>query len=123
MRMEITKLQLHCVLVCHFTVSFSASELCYKCFFYNDLFFMTLGLRFLWYICIGMEITFQLRFVITFVIVMYFLLRHNYVIYLFDVLMFFMRLELRYILVRSNYVRKLRYKMVIFQLRLFVTKK
>ena len=34
--------------------------------------------------------------------------------YLFDVLMFFMRLELRYILVRSNYVRKLRYKMVIF---------
>ena len=28
-----------------------------------------------------------------------------------------MTLELRYILVRSNYVRKLRYKMVIFSLR------
>ena len=34
-----------------------------------------------------------------------------------------MTLELRYILVRSNYVRKLRYKMAIFQLRLLVTKK
>ena len=34
-----------------------------------------------------------------------------------------MTLELRYILVRSNYVGKLRYKMVIFQLRLLVTKK
>ena len=34
-----------------------------------------------------------------------------------------MTLELRYILVRSNYVLKLRYKMLIFKLRLFVTKK
>ena len=34
-----------------------------------------------------------------------------------------MTLELRNILVHSNYVRKLRYKMVIFQLRLLVTKK
>ena len=32
-------------------------------------------------------------------------------------------LELRYIVVRSNYVLKLRYKMVNFKLRLFVTKK
>ena len=111
--MEI-RLRLRCVLVCQFTVSFSTSELCCKCFSYNDLFVMTLGLRFLWYIYIRMKIMFQLHFVITFVIVMYFLLRHNYVIHLFDVLMFFMRLELRYILVRSNYVRKLRYKMVIF---------
>ena len=34
-----------------------------------------------------------------------------------------MTLELRYILVSSNYVQKLRYKMVIIQLCLFVTKK
>ena len=34
-----------------------------------------------------------------------------------------MTLELRYTLVRSNYVRKLRCKMVIFKLRLFATKK
>ena len=33
---------------------------------------------------------------------------------LFDIVTFFMTLELRYIMVRSNYVRKLRYKMVIF---------
>ena len=48
---------------------------------------------------------------------------HNYVIYLFDVVTFFDNVrvtlyfgtfELRYILVRSNYVLKLRYKMVIF---------
>ena len=86
--MEI-RLRLRCVLVCQFTVSFSTSELCCKCFSYNDLFVMTLGLRFLWYIYIRMKIMFQLHFVITFVIVMYFLLRHNYVIYLFDVIMFF----------------------------------
>ena len=36
--------QLRCVLVCQFTVSFPTSELCYKCFSYNDIFFMTLGL-------------------------------------------------------------------------------
>ena len=53
-------------------------------------FFGTFGLR--------MEITLRLRFVL-FVIVMYSLLRHNYVIYLFDVLTFFKTLELRYILV------------------------
>ena len=51
------------------------------------------------------------------------LLCHNYVIYLFDVVTFLMTLELRYVLVRSNYILKLRYKMVIFELRLFVTKK
>ena len=32
-------------LVCQFTVSFPTSESCYKCFSYNDIFFMTLGLR------------------------------------------------------------------------------
>ena len=53
------------------------------------------------------EITLKLRFVL-FVIVMYSLLRHNYVIYLFDVLAFFKTLEWRYILVRPNYVWKWR---------------
>ena len=33
-------------------------------------------------------------------------------------LRFLMTLELRYILVRSNYILKLRYRIVIFQLRL-----
>ena len=43
-----------------------------------------------------------------------FLLRHNYVIYLFVVVTFLMTLEIRYILVCSNYVLKLRFKLVIF---------
>ena len=43
--MEIT-LQLLFVLVCQFSVSFSTSELRYKCFSHNDIFFMTLGQRF-----------------------------------------------------------------------------
>ena len=59
---------------------------------------MTLGLRFFGTFGLRMEITLRLRFVL-FVIVMYSLLRHNYVIYLFDVLTFFKKLELRYILV------------------------
>ena len=103
-----------------------------------------------------MEITLQLRFVFVRHFEVFFL-RHNYVIYLFDLVnvfydvritfyfgtfelriektlqlrfdfarhcdvffitsqlrYLFLRLELRYILVRSNYVRKLRLKMVIF---------
>ena len=44
--MEIT-LQLRCVLFCQFIVYFTMSELCYKCFSYNDIFFKTLGLRLL----------------------------------------------------------------------------
>ena len=65
--------------------------------------------------------TFELRMEITLnyvsfflVLVTYFLLRQNYVIYLLVVVTFFDKLELRYILVSSNYVLKLRYKMVIF---------
>ena len=50
----------------------------------------------------------------------YFLLRLNYVIYLFDVVTFLILLELHWILVRSNYVQKLHYKIVIC---LFLTKK
>ena len=41
-----TTLQLRFALVCQFTVSFSTSQLHCKCFSYNDLFFMTLGLHF-----------------------------------------------------------------------------
>ena len=43
-----------------------------------------------------------------FMIVTYFLFRHNYVIYLFDVVTILMMLESRYILVRLNYVWKWR---------------
>ena len=60
-----------------------------------------------------MEITLQLCFVLAHHFDV-FLLRHNYVINLFVVVTSLMTLELRYILVRSNYVLKLRYKMVIF---------
>ena len=48
-------LQLRCVFFCQFTVSFSTSELCYKCFSYNDMFFMMSGLRFLWYVFVTDE--------------------------------------------------------------------
>ena len=37
--------QLRCVLVFQFTVSFPTLKLYYKCFSYNDIFFMTLRLR------------------------------------------------------------------------------
>ena len=40
------QLQLNYVLVFQFTVSFSASEIHYKCFSYNDMVFLTVGLRF-----------------------------------------------------------------------------
>ena len=43
-RMESTS-QLPYFLVCQFTVSFPTLELCYKCFSYNDIFFMMLGLH------------------------------------------------------------------------------
>ena len=43
--MEIT-LHLRYVLVHQFTKSFPSSELRYKCFSYNDIYFMTSGLRF-----------------------------------------------------------------------------
>ena len=77
--------QLPYFLVCQFTVSFPTSELCYKCFSYNDIFFMTLGLRSLWYVALRMEIMYGNYVSFLFVIVTYFLFRHNYVVYLFDV--------------------------------------
>ena len=103
--MEIT-LQLRFVLVCQFTASFSASELRYKSFSYNDISFMTLGLRFWWYDCITYRNNVTITFRFFFVIVTYFLLHHNYVIYLFDVVTFFYDVRLRYILVRSSYAWK-----------------
>ena len=102
--MEIT-LQLCFVLVYQFTPSFSISELHYKCFSYNDIFFITSQLRYLFvrrsYVFYDVRITlyfgtFQLRMVKTLqlrsVFVLhcdYFLLHRNYVIYLFDVVTFF----------------------------------
>ena len=38
-------------------------------------------------------------------------------------LRFLMKLEIRFVSVRLNYVQKLRYKIVTFYLRLFLTKK
>ena len=104
LRMEIT-LQFYWVLVYQFTKSLSTSELHYECFSYNDINFMTLGSRFcmvrlhnVWNVTfeLRMEITLQLRFVfvrhcgVTFITSrLQFLLRHIYVIYLFDAVTFF----------------------------------
>ena len=104
LRVEIT-LQFYCVLVYQFTKSLSTSELHYECFSYNDINFMTLGSRFcmvrlhnVWNVTfeLRMEITLQLRFVfvrhcgVTFITSrLQFLLRHIYVIYLFDAVTFF----------------------------------
>ena len=62
---------------------------------------------------LSIEITLQLYFVFAWHCEV-FLLRHNYVIYLFVFVTFFEDVKLRYILVRSNFVLKLRFKMVIF---------
>ena len=58
------QLQLNYVLVCQFDVPFSASELHYKCFSYNDMVSVTLGLRFLWYVYItyGTNVAVTFRF-------------------------------------------------------------
>ena len=50
---------------------------------------MTLGLRSLWYVALRMEIMYGNYVSFLFVIVTYFLLRHNYVICLFDLIKFF----------------------------------
>ena len=90
-RMESTS-QLPSVLVCQFTVSFPTSKLCYICFSYNYIFFMTLGLRSFVVRCItcgNNVITYGNYVSFLFVIVTYFLFRHNYAIYLFDVVTIF----------------------------------
>ena len=109
--MEIT-LQLRCLLVCQFKVSFSTLELHYKWISYNDVFFMTLGLRFFcgYYVIYLFDMvtffndvrimlyfgTFELRMEVTLQLSSFFvrhcdvsLLRRNYSIYLFDVVTFF----------------------------------
>ena len=96
--------QLRYVLVCQFTISFPASKLYNKCFSYNDIFLVTLGLRSVMVCCItyGNNVWNYVSFL--FVIVTYFLFRHNYVIHLFD----------GHILVRSNYIQKWRENYVSF---------
>ena len=109
--------QLRCILVCQFTISFLASKLYYKCFSYNDIFLVTLGLgsfmvccitygnnvwnyvssqlrySFVWWSYFG---TFKLHTKMTwnyvsflFVVMTYFLVCYNYVIYLLNVVTFF----------------------------------
>ena len=102
-------LQLRCVLVSQFTVSFLRQN-----YIINDSLKMTLELSLF---VVRLYYVWKQRYndvLFLFVIVTYFLLRHDYFTYLFDELRFLMTLELRFILVRSNYVQKLRYKMVIF---------
>ena len=79
--------QLPYVLVCQFTVSFPTLELYYKCLSYNDIFFMTLGLRSFVVRCITYgNNTWKLRFVFV---------RHCNV--------FFISSHLRYLFVRCSY--------------------
>ena len=85
--------QLPFVLVSQFIVSFPMPELCYKCFSYNDIFFMTLGLRSFLVRCImyGNNVSnnvWRLRFV--------------FVRYCDD--SFFTSSQLRYLLIRCSYV-------------------
>ena len=84
--------QLLYFLVCQFNASFPTSDLCYKCFSYNGIFFMTLGLRSFVVRCItyGNNVwtnVWKLRFVFV---------RHC------DV--FFITSQLRYLFVRCSYV-------------------
>ena len=60
-----------------------------------------------------MEKTFQLRYVFARHCEVI-LSRQNYVMYLLDVVTFLITFKLRYILVRSNYILKLRYKIEIY---------
>ena len=88
-----------------FSVSFSTPESHYKCFWYNDIFSMTLGLRFLGTFALRMEMTLQLRFIFVRHCDVFFI-SSQFVIYLFDVVMFFDNVRVSYILVSSNYVWK-----------------
>ena len=76
-----------CVLVCQFTVSFPPSELCYKCFSYNDIFhdlritFLCGMLHYVW------NNIWKLRFIFVLDCDIFFI-SSQYVIYLFDVVTF-----------------------------------
>ena len=84
-----------------------------------DIFFMTIGLRF---ILVRSSYVWKKGYnyvLVLFVTVTLFLLRHNCIIHLFDVATFFDGVRITFVLVRSNYARTLRYKMVIFSYVLF----
>ena len=86
--MESTSL-IRSVLVCQFTVSFPTSGLCYKGFSYNDIFFVTLGLRSFLVCCIAYGIRYGIRYgnYVSFLFVIVFCC--NYIIYMLDVVTFF----------------------------------
>ena len=126
--------QLRCVLVCQFTVSFPTSKLCYKCFSYNDIFFMTLGLRSFVVCCItyGNNVwnnIWKLRFVFAHDCDVFFIssqLRYLFVWYSYDfddvrITSYFgmfklrmeIRLQLRFLFVRHCNVFLLRHNYVI----------
>ena len=107
-------LQLRFVFVRHCDVFFITSKLRYSffdivTFFYDvrtTLYFGTFELR--------MEITLRLRFVFVRHCDVFFITSQLRYLFVRCGLFVFMTLELRYILVSSNCIMKLRYKMVIF---------
>ena len=113
--MQITS-QLRWVQVCQSTVSFSTSELNYKCFSYNDTFSCRQNFVFLWYVCItyGNNFAITFRFCSSLSRVFYYV---KVTLFISSMpLRFFMMLELRYNLVRLNYVWKKRDNYVSFLL-------
>ena len=85
--MEIT-LQLCCALIFYFTVSFITSKLCYECFCYNKVFLLKSQLRYL--------------------------LSPSYVIYLFNVVMFYRDVRLTLYFGTPELRTILLYKMAFF---------
>ena len=111
--------QLCCVLVCQFTVTFPMSKLCYKCFFYNDIFsfrgmlhcvfvhdcdifFISSQLPYLFVWCSydfddarialyfgTFELCMKMTWKLRFAFFRHFLVPYNYVIYFFNVVTFF----------------------------------
>ena len=79
--------QLLYFLVCQFTASFPTSDLCYKCFSYNDIFFMTLGLRSFVVRCITYENN----------------VRKSRFVFVHHCDIFFISSQLRYSLIRCGY--------------------
>ena len=99
-----------------FSVSFSTSELPSKCLGYNDIFLMTLGLRFLWYVCIRYRnnVIIKFRFGSSLCLIFYYVTITSFICSM--QLHLLMTSELRYNLVRLNSVWKLRYNYVSFLL-------
>ena len=82
---------------------FFTSKLHYKWFSYNDIIFIALKLHFLSYAYITNKNNVMIMFCFCSPLWSVFLLGQSYAIYLFHVVRFFMTLELRYTLARSNY--------------------